>query len=152
MKVRGYTKAVDLWSLGCVTATLLVGTTPFSSLRTPTDRRTSYEVIMEAAAECDLTRLNSFEQWRLASWEAKDFVQRLLVLDETVRMTAAEALHHKWYEDWRTLFDGVYKFSLKNYRQRNQVPNIVERIDPQAAARKTTKEVSYMRESMLCSN
>lgn len=150
MKADGYTKAVDLWSLGCVTATLLIGTTPFSSLRTPTDRRTSYEVIMEAAAKCDLTRLNSSKQWRLASWEAKDFVRRLLVLDETARMTAAEGLRHKWYEDWRDLFDGVYKFSLKNYKQRNQVPNIVERIDPQATARKTTKEVSYSTASMLC--
>lgn len=105
---------------------------------------------MEAAAKCDLTRLESSKQWRHASWEAKDFVRRLLVLDETERMTAAEGLCHKWYEDWRNLFDGVYEFSLKNYKKRNHVPNIVERIDPQVAARKVMKEVSYLKASILC--
>ena len=142
MKIKGYTKAVDLWSLGCVTATLLTGATPFSSFGKPADRRTSYDIIMEAAVKCDLNHLNMSTQWRLASREAKDFVSRLLVLNETARMTAVEGLHHIWYENWRDDFDEVYRFSLRNYRPRIHIPNVVEKIDLQAAAGKAKKEVS----------
>ncbi|MCJ1247299.1 hypothetical protein MMC30_004513 [Trapelia coarctata] len=149
VRVKGYTKAVDLWSLGCVTATLLTGATPFSSFRKPADRRTSYEVIMEAAVKCDLNNLNMSKQWRLASREAKDFVERLLVLDETARMTAREGLCHKWYEDWRKDFDEVYSFSLKNYKPRMQMPNVVEKIDPQDAVNKARKEVSRVRKTRI---
>jgi len=102
---------------------------------------------MHAAVKCDLNNLNMFKQWRLASREAKDFVTRLLVLNETARMTASEGLHHKWYEDWRVEFDEVYRFSLKSYKPRIQIPNVVEKIDPQAADRKATKEVSYPKAS-----
>lgn len=144
VKAKGYTKAVDLWSLGCVTTAMLTGATPFSSFRDPEDRRTSYEVIIEAAVSCDLSRLDLLSQWRSASPDAKDFVERLLVLDETARMTASEGLRHKWYEDLRRDFDEVYKFSLKNYRPHALVSNIVERIDPKAAAKKATKQVSYV--------
>lgn len=38
----------------------------------------------------------SSHQWKNVSVEAKDFVSKLLTVDETERLSAAEALNHPW--------------------------------------------------------
>ena len=139
---KGYTKAVDLWSLGCVTAALLTGATPFvpSEPQSPTNRRPSYAVIVEAAFTCDLTKLNVSEAWRHVGPQAKSFIRGLLVLDETSRLTADEALNHMWYRCLEEDFENVYNFSIRHWAPRKPVVNIVE--DIRKSARKNTDVVS----------
>ena len=143
MTAKGYTEAVDLWSLGCVTAALLTGATPFvsSEPQSPTDRKPSYAVIVDAAFTCDLTKLDTSEAWRNVGPNAKSFVRGLLVLDETSRLTADEALNHVWYSYLEEDFEKLYNFTIRHWNPRKPAINIIERLEK--SARKDAYEVSY---------
>ena len=139
---KGYTKAIDLWSLGCVTAALLTGATPFipSEPQSPMDRRPSYSVIVDAALTCDLIKLDTSEAWQHVGPEAKSFIRGLLVLDEKSRLTADEALNHMWYRFLEEDFENVYAFSIRYWIPRKPNVKVIEEI--QESARKKTEEVS----------
>ncbi|MCJ1478604.1 hypothetical protein MMC13_007285 [Lambiella insularis] len=124
----GYTKAVDMWSLGCVTTVLLTGNTPFSKTRS--DRRSTFVAILEAAAACDLSPIQAMEEWQHGSTRLQNFIERLLVIDEDVRMTAQEALLHPWftYERHRDAWNDAYHFCIKDWKARRMAPDIVENI------------------------
>lgn len=81
-----YGKAVDMWSLGVITFSLLGGYPPF-------DDREEHRLF-------DKIRSAQFsfhpKYWNHVSKEAKDFITRLLVADPYVRMSAEAALWHPW--------------------------------------------------------
>ncbi|UZJ57429.1 hypothetical protein CBS101457_006749 [Exobasidium rhododendri] len=86
-KKTGHGKPVDMWAIGVITYFLLCGYTPF-------DRDTTMEE-MQAIINADY----SFEPevyWQGVSEEARDFVNKLLTIDPSSRMTANQALQHKW--------------------------------------------------------
>jgi len=83
---KPYTCGVDLWSVGVITYILLSGTMPFDD-----DNRTRlYRLILKAKYSY------SGEHWKDVSPPAKDFIDRLLVLDPTERLQAAVAVKHPW--------------------------------------------------------
>ena len=81
---QGYSKAVDLWSVGVITYTLLVKAMPF--------RGDNYEETVERTlkAKPDFSRFERFTEG------AEDFVKRLLNKNPTKRLTVSSALKHKW--------------------------------------------------------
>lgn len=80
---RGYGLPADCWSLGVVVFAMMGGRFPYRA----TDP-------MEIAREARDTELYFPRTWEGISDEAKDFVRRLLDVDDERRMTAAEALRH----------------------------------------------------------
>ncbi|OAX83620.1 CAMK/CAMK1 protein kinase [Emergomyces africanus] len=114
---KGYTKAVDMWSLGCLTVVLLTGGSPF------TDQETG-KYSQDMAINCDLSTLEHEEDWQRVGLSAKDFVRKLLVLDEDARMTAAQALLHKWFTNltYKKEFDELYQRAAQQWKpKRNRV-------------------------------
>ncbi|GAD97402.1 serine/threonine protein kinase, putative [Paecilomyces variotii No. 5] len=109
----GYTKAVDLWSLGCITAVLLTGGSPFMDPDTGLYSE-------ELAQECNLERLEADEKWINVGERPKDFVHRLLVLDENSRMDVKQALRHCWFTNpsHKEEFDLLYKRAVKGWNPR----------------------------------
>ncbi|KAL8903609.1 MAG: hypothetical protein Q9207_003811 [Kuettlingeria erythrocarpa] len=94
----GYTNAVDMWSIGCVTASMLIGRPAFALSQASASRQDSAALVIAAAAECDLRVLDRPEVWGGdIDVQAKDFIRRLLVLDERARLTAKQALEHDWF-------------------------------------------------------
>ncbi|KAH8433217.1 FHA domain-containing serine/threonine-protein kinase [Aspergillus melleus] len=110
---QGYTKAVDLWSLGCITFVLLTGDIPFRD-----------EVARTMCTE--LARTTGLEQLEMelglngVGDRAGDFVLRLLVFDETRRMDAKQALDHDWFSNraHKAEFEELYKRSTKRWKPR----------------------------------
>ncbi|GAA5897925.1 serine/threonine-protein kinase [Sporobolomyces salmoneus] len=86
-KKIGHGKPVDVWAMGVVTYFLLCGYTPF-------DRDNQVEEI-QAICSADYA-FEPEEYWQGVSQTARDFINRCLVIDQTSRMTAPEALAHPW--------------------------------------------------------
>lgn len=83
---KEYTNAVDLWAVGVITYILLRGDFPFFH----TDRIQLYKMILKG-------KYDLYDQvWEEVSQSGKDFVKRLLEVDPSTRLTAVEALRHKW--------------------------------------------------------
>ncbi|KAJ5835482.1 hypothetical protein N7447_001508 [Penicillium robsamsonii] len=86
MLKQGHGKAVDMWSLGVITYTLLCGYSPFRS-----------ENLTDLIEECRTGRIIFHERyWRDVSQDAKDFILTLLNADPSKRVTSEEALKHEW--------------------------------------------------------
>lgn len=86
-KKTGHGKPVDMWAMGVITYFLLCGYTPF-------DRDSSAEE-MQAIVNADY-KFEPEIYWRDVSEEARDFIRRLLTIDQNERMTASQALQHPW--------------------------------------------------------
>jgi len=115
-KVTGYSLAIDMWSVGTVSTLLLVG---FRAFDNPDGRHDS-----TLAVKAELSRLEEDRRWRGLSERSKNFVRRLLVLEEDERLTAAAALEHPWFsnEMHKTDFEELYKRTIKSWRPR--IPNV----------------------------
>lgn len=86
MLKQGHGKAVDMWSLGVITYTLLCGYSPFRS-----------ENLTDLIEECRAGRIIFHERyWRDVSQDAKDFIMTMLQPDPSNRVTSKEALKHSW--------------------------------------------------------
>ncbi|KAJ5388099.1 Calcium/calmodulin-dependent/calcium-dependent protein kinase [Penicillium cosmopolitanum] len=86
MLKQGHGKAVDMWSLGVITYTLLCGYSPFRA-----------ENLTDLIEECRGGRIIFHERyWKDVSQDAKDFILTLLQPDPSKRVTSDEALKHEW--------------------------------------------------------
>ncbi|KAF9912323.1 hypothetical protein BX616_010350 [Lobosporangium transversale] len=83
---RGHGKPVDMWSIGVITYTLLCGYAPFQA---ENDQQLVAEI-----ARCNVVFHERY--WRDVSVEARDFIKCLLRAHPEKRLTATEALQHKW--------------------------------------------------------
>lgn len=129
-----------MWSVGCVTTALLTGAGPFTSSSKDTwPQKTSADAILESAARCDLERLMHRPGWMALSSRGKDFIKRLLELDENARMTAEQALDHMWYtaHGHKKTFDKVYDQAVGTWKPRIVAVDIVEtlRLDTEVGLR-----------------
>ena len=91
-RMKGYTKKVDSWSLGCILFILLGGYPPFSSEDPDHDLDT---LIMRG--------LFTFheERWSHISENAKELVKLLLTVKEEDRLSVSEALEHPFIMESR---------------------------------------------------
>jgi len=86
LNASGYGKEVDMWSIGVITYILLCGFPPFYGDTVPE----IFEQIMEANFDYPE------EYWGSVTKEAKDFINKLLVVDADKRLSAVDALKHPW--------------------------------------------------------
>ena len=87
---RDYGKAVDVWAIGVMTYILLAGYPPFL---TETDNEVELlHLIRTAKYEFHA------EDWDSVSGEAKDFIQKMFIIDPTKRATVHELIAHPWMD------------------------------------------------------
>jgi len=86
MLKKGHGKAVDMWSMGVITYTLLCGYSPFRS-----------ENLQDLIDECSNGTIVFHERyWRDVSSDAKDFIMKLLQPTPEDRCTSEQAMKHPW--------------------------------------------------------
>ncbi|KAF2128353.1 kinase-like protein [Dothidotthia symphoricarpi CBS 119687] len=129
---QGYSKGVDMWSVGTITAAILSGENIFSSNARAEYRSVSRNAIMDHAARCDLSVLDSeyHPTWSSIKNDPKDFIKRLLVLEEEQRMTASQALAHPWFcrAVYAADFEALYERCIKDWHPRHKDHQLVEAI------------------------
>ncbi|KAH7087864.1 pheromone A receptor-domain-containing protein [Paraphoma chrysanthemicola] len=129
---EGYSKSVDMWSIGAITATVLSGECLFTNRTHPLYDENPRMVIMGLAARCDLSVLDDeyHPSWSEVEPLAKDFIKRLLVLKEHARMTSTQALAHRWFsnECYAEDLEDVYRRSIEGWKPRHVSSQLVERI------------------------
>ncbi|GAA5870460.1 hypothetical protein JCM8547_004038 [Rhodosporidiobolus lusitaniae] len=83
---QGHGMAVDLWSVGVITYTLLCGYIPFRATET-----------QQLIDECQAARIEFHDRyWKNISLDAKAFIRSLIQANPADRPTAEQALKHKW--------------------------------------------------------
>ena len=112
----GYTKAVDLWSLGVILYILLSGIHPFQ---------------LEDEEEMLVNIENAQwgwvgDAWKSMSIEAKDLVSNLLCPDPAKRLTAAQALEHPWFN--LNIDDKIDTEELRRFQLRRKFRGAVNAI------------------------
>jgi len=88
---QGHSYEVDIWSLGVIIYTLIIGKPPFET----NDVKTTYKKI----------RMNSynFPETVTISEYARDLIQKILNNDPSRRPTVDEILSHNWIADEGTI-------------------------------------------------
>lgn len=125
----GYTKSVDMWSLGCLTTALLInGYSVFVNTQDSDFRHDSAAAITEAAAKCDLSLLDHSPAWKDVQLQAKEFVKGLLQLNEKARMNAEQALKHAWFTEGsrKALFEGKYSQAIRGWKRTMSSADFIE--------------------------
>lgn len=127
----GYTKSVDMWSLGCLTTALLNGKSIFVNTQDSNYRRDSIAAVTTAAAMCDLSLLDHDLAWEDVEPHAKDFIKRLLELNEVSRMTAEQALGHAWFIEGgrKAVLQEQYHNTTKNWVRTTCPLDFIENLD-----------------------
>lgn len=141
-----YSKAVDMWSVGCILGELIVGKALFQGTSTLNQIEKVLELIGKPKPE-DIDSLESPHAATIlssisvvkkrtfqsffpnASDTALDFIRRLLVFNPNNRLTVEEALRHKYVEQFSSPdeeivcsrpieapMDDNTKFTVKEYR------------------------------------
>ncbi|KAL5337155.1 kinase-like domain-containing protein [Aspergillus crustosus] len=122
---NGYTKAADLWSLGCLTAILLTGEAPFDELPKgwiPGKQRLA-----------EVKKLKAKMQRRKIGLRAQDFVFSLLQHNPHERMDVKQALQHPWFTNSSHKFDfeEVYRRSIRDWTPRTTKEPLIVGLDHQ---------------------
>ena len=91
LEMLAYTCQVDLYSLGCIVYSLIVGALPF-------DHTQRSELIRMTRFDPANFNLPVFSAYSL---NCLDFVKRLLIKDPNIRITLAEAVFHPWFTKLR---------------------------------------------------
>lgn len=110
------TTATDMWSVGVMAYVLLSGLNPFAAESTTK--------MIENISNCEYLFDN--EAFKDISLEAMDFVDRLLVKDMKLRMTAHEALEHPWL---KMKIEHVSNKTIRTLRHRRYYQTLVKRVD-----------------------
>ncbi|KAF1971893.1 Pkinase-domain-containing protein [Bimuria novae-zelandiae CBS 107.79] len=125
----GYTKAVDMWSIGVVTANLLTGEAMFGAFRYDPDPA---KAILARSAECDISVIDdpTYYAWSKVRDKPKDFVKNLLVLRIDDRMSVKEALNHPWFTNkyLAAEYEALYQRSIMDWQPQRKVYRLVEPI------------------------
>lgn len=95
LRGHGYNNKVDTWALGVTMYVVLTGVTPFIS-----------EVESQIKREI-LRGLPNIvcSRWRNISEAGRDLLRKMLRTDVNARMSMAEVMSHKWFDDVRGFFD-----------------------------------------------
>lgn len=139
----GYTRAVDMWSLGCLTACMFTGDTVIPRHELPelshVEVAARYLGVDDSYAKMD---------WLLIPPRALRFIRRLLIINFEERMTADEALSDSWYtkppREAQALHMGIGRLS-QFWRRRHSKQELLEWLPGTKLASTITRDPPVMK-------
>ncbi|KAK5166176.1 uncharacterized protein LTR77_008437 [Saxophila tyrrhenica] len=133
---KGYSKAIDIWSVGCIAAVLLTGEMLCLDQPNAMDEDLDYSQLSQAI---DLDVLDTATWWQSVGRKPKSFVRGCAAVDETQRLTAKQALLHEWFTNrhYADELEAAYQRAIADWKPRQGSGNVIEYIDTDV---KTTKK------------
>lgn len=113
---KGYSSAIDLWSVGCVSALMLTGSLAFNHRDGDQDIG---QINSRSVSAYDLTQIDQGKQsWEGVPKRAREFVMSLLRLQESERSTAKKALEHSWFTNHICSegYEAVYEQAIHDWK------------------------------------
>lgn len=140
-KGRGYTIAADMWSLGALTTALYLGRSFFVA-----DPEISDSAVLVNAAKCDLGELDHSSFWQNVNYRSRDFIKKLLMLDEKFRLDVGQALEHDWFTNYerRLVLEEKYCQIIKGWMPRRALLDFKEDLDASLHACRPMTDVRSM--------
>lgn len=129
---KRYNKKCDVWSVGVIMYILLSGKPPF-------DGANDTEIT-------DNVKIGTFHMkdkiWKDISQDAKSLIKSMLTFDPSQRVTAREALKHKWFENAPDVAINIdlMKESLKNLLSFNAIQKMQQATMSMMVQNMITKE------------
>ena len=128
-----YNEKCDIWSIGVLLYMFIVGKPPFNGLA----NKEVFENIRNGKLN------NNNPRFKAASSEVKDLIRKLLDVHVENRLSAKEALEHKWFDKHKSIFpqnnldpefikvhvDNLLNYSIKTKFQQMILAFIVHNID-----------------------
>ena len=135
LRRRGYSKGIDVWSIGCTTAILLTTRRPFEE--------TSLDAEFEAlnnrppfeCSDYDIESImTSDNAWHTIGRKVKSFIGSCLK-PEARRISVKQALQHVWFTNkhYARDIEEAYQRAISSWTPRSHDPSLVEVIDTSVA-------------------
>jgi serine/threonine protein kinase len=144
---KGYSSAIDLWSIGCVSALMLTGSLAFNHRDGDQDIG---QINSRSISAYDLTQIDQGKHsWEGVPERARMLVRSLLALQEEKRSTAKQALEHPWFTNdiCAPSYDAVYARSINAWRpSTTRIGDIVVNIDTSDIAMPTPSASQVVRQ------
>ncbi|EIE85865.1 hypothetical protein RO3G_10575 [Rhizopus delemar RA 99-880] len=136
---KGYGTPIDMWAVGVITYTLLCGYQPFQA-----------EDQVELIDEITHARYDFHERyWRNISEDAKDFIRKLLTLDDKARLTAPEALKHTWMTSDNANDIDILETVRENFNPRRTLKSAVGAIRAMNRLKTATSEKGDIKDAFI---
>lgn len=113
-KSNYYSKAVDIWSLGCFLYTILCGFPPFYD--------DNHDILTQKIITANYVFLEPW--WDEVSPDAKDLISNMLVINPEKRITIEEIYQHPWMADATPLQSLSYFPNVARQSSSLQVPDL----------------------------
>jgi pheromone a factor receptor len=120
-----------MWSVGGITAAALTGDVIFTNRDHPEFQANPGKVILGLSSKCNLDAIDQAKHWQKVGKRPKDFIKRLLVLDESERLTVEQALTHPWFSNTlhATDLEAIYHQAIAQWVPNRKHFKMIECLD-----------------------
>jgi serine/threonine protein kinase len=124
----GYNEAVDVWSVGCLAGTLLTNAFLFPRERSGQSHDWAHEDAADLTTAFNLKFLDTSQDWQGASGKCKSFIRSCAMVDDSQRLTVAQALQHSWvaHPDFVANMHAKYAHAIADWSPRANPNNLIE--------------------------
>ena len=140
----GYNEAVDVWSVGCLAGTLLTNAFLFPRDRTANSHSSGPDDNADLTVAFNLQFLDTSEDWQGASRKSKSFIRGCAMVDDSQRLTVAQALQHPWvaHPSFAAAMHAEYARAIADWTPRANSKDFIEYLKP-ALPTTETLETGY---------
>lgn len=136
--MSGYNEAVDVWSVGCLAGTLLTNAFLFPRDRSARSRSSGPDNDADLTVAFNLQFLDTSEDWQRASRKCKSFIRGCAMVDDSQRLTVAQALQHPWvaHPSFAAAMHAEYARAIADWTPRASSKDVIEYLKPPLPTKK----------------
>lgn len=137
----GYNEAVDVWSVGCLAGTLLTNAFLFPRDRSARSRSSGPDDTADLTVAFNLQFLDTSEDWQGASRKCKSFIRGCTMVDDSQRLTVAQALQHPWvaHPSFAAAMRAEHARAIADWTPRTNSTDVIEYLKPPLPTKEALK-------------